>query len=61
MRTANDNIRIPVHAVKKTVDYRTEVFLHQSKQYMFQNQNNNKKYCFYEDNTITDRTSYSYR
>ena len=30
MRTANDTSRIPVHAAKKTVDYRTELFLHQS-------------------------------
>ena len=35
MRTANDTPRIPVHAALKTVDYRAEVFLHQSKQYMF--------------------------
>ena len=45
MRTANDTPRIPVHAAQKTVDSRAEVFLHQSKQHMFQNQNNNKKYC----------------
>ena len=38
MRTANDTPRIPVHAAQKTVDSRAEVFLHQSEQYMFQNQ-----------------------
>ena len=45
MRTANDTpSRIPVHAAQKTVDYRPEVFLHHSKQYMFLSQNNNKRY-----------------
>ena len=29
---------------KKAVDYRAEVFLHQSKQYMFCSRNNNKNY-----------------
>ena len=32
---------------KKTVDYRDEVFVHQSKQYMFQNQNINNKYSVF--------------
>ena len=39
-----DSPRIPVDAAQKTVDYRAEVFLHQSKQYMSYNRNNNKKY-----------------
>ena len=34
----------PVYAAQKTVDYQAEVFLHQSKQYIFKSQNNNKKY-----------------
>ena len=43
MRTANDTPRIPVHAAKNTVDYRADVFLHQSKQYMVENIMNKKK------------------
>ena len=35
IRAANDTLRIPVHAAKKTVDCRAEAFLRQSKQYMF--------------------------
>ena len=44
MSTANDTPRIPVHAAQKPVDYQDEVLLHQSKQYTFKSQNNNKKY-----------------
>ena len=47
MRTASDTPGIPVHAAYKTVEYRDEVFLHQSEPYMFKNQNNNKNYSVF--------------